>query len=154
MDKIILDGLDETEKFGLKLGSILRGGEVICLIGDLGAGKTTLTKSIAIALGVKDYVTSPTFTLINEYKGANFPLYHFDVYRLEGVEDILDLGFEEYFYSKGVTIIEWGNKIEKALPEDVLTIEMKMGSHFDKRVLNLSSSGELSNRIIEELRDE
>ena len=153
MDKIILDGLEETEKFGMKLGSILKGGEVICFVGDLGAGKTTLTKSIAKGLGVKDYVTSPTFTLINEYKGANFPLYHFDVYRLEGVEDILDLGFEEYFYSKGVTIVEWGNKIEKALPEDVLTIEMKMGSHIYERVLNLSSSGELSNRIIEELRD-
>ena len=135
------------------MGSILKGGEVICLIGELGAGKTNLTKSIAKGLGVKDYVTSPTFTLINEYKGANFPLYHFDVYRLEGVEDILDLGFEEYFYSKGVTIVEWGNKIEKALPEDVLTIEMKMGSHIYERVLNLSSSGELSNRIIEELRD-
>lgn len=153
MLKITLDGLKETEKFGMKLGSILKGGEVICLIGDLGAGKTNLTKSIAKGLGVKDYVTSPTFTLINEYKGANFPLYHFDVYRLEGVEDILDLGFEEYFYSKGVTIVEWGNKIEKALPEDVLTIEMKMGSHIYERVLNLSSSGELSNRIIEELRD-
>jgi tRNA threonylcarbamoyladenosine biosynthesis protein TsaE len=153
MLKITLDGLKETEKFGMKLGSILKGGEVICLIGELGAGKTNLTKSIAKGLGVKDYVTSPTFTLINEYKGANFPLYHFDVYRLEGVEDILDLGFEEYFYSKGVTIVEWGNKIEKALPEDVLTIEMKMGSHIYERVLNLSSSGELSNRIIEELRD-
>lgn len=153
MNKIILNGLEETEKFGMKLGSILKGGEVICLIGELGAGKTNLTKSIAKGLGVKDYVTSPTFTLINEYKGANFPLYHFDVYRLEGVEDILDLGFEEYFYSKGVTIVEWGNKIEKALPEDVLTIEMKMGSHIYERVLNLSSSGELSNRIIEELRD-
>ena len=153
MLKITLDGLKETEKFGMKLGSILKGGEVICLIGELGAGKTNLTKSIAKGLGVKDYVTSPTFTLINEYKGANFPLYHFDVYRLEGVEDILDLGFEEYFYSKGVTIVEWGNKIEKALPEDVLTIEMKMGSYIYERVLNLSSSGELSNRIIEELRD-
>ncbi len=153
MLKITLDGLKETEKFGMKLGSILKGGEVICLIGELGAGKTNLTKSIAKGLGVKDYVTSPTFTLINEYKGANFPLYHFDVYRLEGVEDILDLGFEEYFYSKGVTIVEWGNKIEKALPEDVLTIEMNMGSNIDERVLNLSSSGELSNRIIEELRD-
>ena len=112
-----------------------------------------MTKSIAKGLGVEDYVTSPTFTLINEYKGTNFPLYHFDVYRLEGVEDILDLGFEEYFYSKGVTIIEWGNKIEKALPEDVLTIEMKRGSHLDERVLYIHGSGELSNRIIEELRD-
>lgn len=153
MLKIILDGLRETENFGLRLGGILRGGEVICFIGDLGAGKTTLTKSIAKGLGVEDYVTSPTFTLINEYKGTNFPLYHFDVYRLEGVEDILDLGFEEYFYSKGVTIIEWGNKIEKALPEDVLTIEMKRGSHLDERVLYIHGSGELSNRIIEELRD-
>ncbi|WP_077369646.1 tRNA (adenosine(37)-N6)-threonylcarbamoyltransferase complex ATPase subunit type 1 TsaE [Anaerosalibacter sp. Marseille-P3206] len=152
MLKITLDGLKETEDFGLKLGSILKGGEVICFIGDLGAGKTTLTKSIAKGLGVKDYVTSPTFTLINEYKGR-VPLYHFDVYRLEGVEDILDLGFEEYFYSKGVTIIEWGNKIEKALPEDLLTIEMKMGSHIDERILCIYGSGEKSNRIIEELRD-
>lgn len=151
MLEIILKGLDETEEFGLKLGNILKGGDVISLIGDLGAGKTTLTKSIAMGLGVRDYVTSPTFTLINEYKGKQYPLYHFDVYRLEGIEDILDLGFEEYFYSKGVTIIEWGNKIKNALPEDVLIIKMKMGLDEHERILHIYGTGDKSNRIVEEL---
>lgn len=152
MLEIILKELDETEEFGLKLGHILKGGEVISLIGDLGAGKTTLTKSVAMGLGVKDYVTSPTFTLINEYKGERCPLYHFDVYRLEGIEDIFDLGFEEYFYSKGVTIVEWGNKIKKALPEDVLTIEIKTGLDENERILHIYGTGDKCNRIIEELR--
>ena len=114
---IILKGLEETKKFGIKLGSILEGGDILCLNGDLGAGKTTLTKSIGIGLGVEDYITSPTFALINEYTGRN-PVYHFDVYRLENVEDLYDLGFDEYFYSNGVSIIEWADKIEKLLPKE------------------------------------
>src|SRR5690554_1076412 len=116
MVRIVLKGLKETKEFGEKLGKLLEGGDLLSLTGDLGAGKTTLTKSIGIGLGISDYITSPTFTLINEYKGR-VRLYHFDVYRLEDEEDLLDLGYEDYFYSNGVTIVEWGDKIEDILPE-------------------------------------
>lgn len=149
--EIVLKNLEDTERFGYRLGSVLEGGDIVCLTGDLGAGKTTLTKSIAKGLDVKDYVTSPTFALINEYKGR-VPVYHFDVYRLEGIEDVIDLGFEEYFYSKGVTIIEWGNKIEKFLPEDILTIELNRGKKDDERIVSIYSSGKRSESIVEELK--
>ena len=110
-----------------------------------------MTKSIAKGLDVEEYVTSPTFTLINEYRGR-VPLYHFDVYRLEEVESIYDLGFEEYFYSNGVSIIEWANKIKNVLPEDVLTIEINRGSNDEERILNIYGSGERNKSIIEELK--
>ena len=150
MEKIILKGLEDTKKFGEKLGSLLKPGDIICLMGDLGAGKTTLTKSIGIGLGVEDYITSPTFTLINEYKGR-LNLYHFDVYRLEGISDLDDLGFEEYFYSGGVCIIEWGDKIENILPKDTINLSIEKGSELDERIINLSGEGSRFKELIEEL---
>ena len=117
---------------------------------DLGAGKTTLTKSIGIGLGVEDYITSPTFTLINEYKGK-LNLYHFDVYRLEGITDLDDLGFEEYFYSDGVCIIEWGDKIEDILPEGTINISIEKGKELDNRILILNGKGDRFKELIEEL---
>ena len=150
MEKIILKGLEDTKKFGEKLGSLLKPGDIICLMGDLGAGKTTLTKSIGIGLGVEDYITSPTFTLINEYKGR-LNLYHFDVYRLEGISDLDDLGFEEYFYSGGVCIIEWGDKIENILPKDKINLSIEKGSELDERIINLSGEGSRFKELIEEL---
>lgn len=140
MVKIVLKGLKETEEFGKKLGSLLDGGDLLSLTGDLGAGKTTLTKSIGLGLGVSDYITSPTFTLINEYKGRVW-LYHFDVYRLEDEEDLLDLGYEDYFYSNGVTIVEWGDKIEDILPEDRININIEKGKELDERIIILWGKG-------------
>ena len=107
---IKLDSLEITEKFGEKLGSLLQAGDVICLNGELGAGKTTLTKNIAKGMGIEDYVTSPTFSIINEYYGK-LNLYHFDTYRLEDVEEVSYLGFDEYFYGDGVCVIEWADRI-------------------------------------------
>lgn len=150
MVKIVLKGLKETEEFGQKLGSLLEGGDLLSLTGDLGAGKTTLTKSIGIGLGISDYITSPTFTLINEYKGRVW-LYHFDVYRLEGEEDLLDLGYEDYFYSNGVTIVEWGDKIEDILPENRININIKKGKKQDERIVNLSGKGKRYEKIVKEL---
>lgn len=150
MVKIVLKGLKETEEFGQKLGSLLEGGDLLSLTGDLGAGKTTLTKSIGIGLGISDYITSPTFSLINEYKGRVW-LYHFDVYRLEGEEDLLDLGYEDYFYSDGVTIVEWGDKIEDILPENRININIKKGKKQDERIVNLSGKGKRYEKIVKEL---
>ena len=113
---IKLNNLEETEKFGRFLGENLNPGDVLCLNGDLGAGKTTLTKSIALGLGIEDYVTSPTFTIVNEYYGKT-NLYHIDTYRLDDKVDVAYLGFDEYFYSDWVKIVEWADKIKESLPE-------------------------------------
>lgn len=147
---INLKGLSETEKFGFFLGEHLFPGAVLLMNGDLGAGKTTMTKSIARGMGIEDYVTSPTFTIINEYVG-NLPLYHIDTYRLEEEPDMDYLGFDEYFYGDGVTIVEWAKKIQTLWPEEYLILELK-GSG-DLRQVMLSSVGK-SHSEIEELLNE
>lgn len=145
---ISLNNLEETEKFGIFLGENLRPGDVICLNGDLGAGKTTLTKSIAKGLGIDDYVTSPTFTIVNEYYGKT-DLYHIDTYRLDDMVDVDYLGFDEYFYSDGVTIVEWAEKIRDALPEEYMEINIK--SHDDKRDLDINYVGNRFDELKEKL---
>ena len=145
---ISLNNLEETEKFGLFLGENLRPGDVVCLNGDLGAGKTTLTKSIAKGLGIHDYVTSPTFTIVNEYYGKT-DLYHIDTYRLDDMVDVDYLGFDEYFYSDGVTIVEWAEKIRDALPEEYMEINIK--SHDDKRDLDINYVGNRFDELKEKL---
>lgn len=147
----ILRSLEDTKEFGIKLGKALRPGDIICLNGDLGAGKTTLTKSIGEGLGVEDYITSPTFALINEYEGK-FPVYHFDTYRLEDVEEIDDLGFDEYIYGRGVSIVEWADRIEKALPKEKIIIDIKKGKEDEERILDISGFGNRYEEIIEELK--
>ena len=119
MVKKYLDGEEQTKEIGYRLGKLLTPGSVICLIGDLGAGKTTMTQSLAKAIGVDDYITSPTFTIVNEYEG-NMPLYHFDVYRIGSSEEMYDIGYDEYINSDGVCIIEWANLIEDILPNEYL----------------------------------
>lgn len=150
MVKIVLKGLRDTEDFGIKLGKTLKGGDVLSLTGDLGAGKTTLTKSIGKGLGVEEYITSPTFALINEYDGR-VKVYHFDVYRLEDVDDLYDLGFEEYFYSQGVTIVEWGDKIQELLPEYTVHIRIEKGKELNERIVTISGEGERYSQIVKEL---
>ncbi|MDU1642899.1 ADP-binding protein [Peptoniphilus harei] len=145
---ISLNNLEETEKFGLFLGENLRPGDVVCLNGDLGAGKTTLTKSIAKGLGIDDYVTSPTFTIVNEYYGK-IDLYHIDTYRLDDMVDVDYLGFDEYFYSDGVTIVEWAEKIRDALPEEYMEINIK--SYDDKRDLDIKYVGNRFDELKEKL---
>ena len=108
---------EDTVALGEKIGALLRPGDVIAMTGTLAAGKTTLTKGIAQALGVTDVVTSPTFCLISEYEGTKMPLYHMDVYRLEGAEDFVNLGVDDMLYGRGVCIIEWSEKVASELPK-------------------------------------
>ncbi|MCH5295690.1 MAG: tRNA (adenosine(37)-N6)-threonylcarbamoyltransferase complex ATPase subunit type 1 TsaE [Treponema sp.] len=115
---------DETIALGIRIGQRLKAGDVIAMRGTLAAGKTTITKGIAVSLGIKDTVTSPTFCLISEYEGDRMPLYHMDVYRLEGPEDFLNLGAEEMIYGKGVCVIEWSEKVESELPEKTIYITL------------------------------
>lgn len=148
--QIRLNGLKDTEEFGIRLGKLLKSGDIVCLNGDLGAGKTTMTKSIGIGLDIEEYITSPTFTLINMYRGR-MVVYHFDVYRLENVDELYDLGFDEYFYGDGVCIIEWAEKIEKLLPEDRVIIDIKKSDQEDERILHISGHGKRYEEIIKEL---
>jgi tRNA threonylcarbamoyladenosine biosynthesis protein TsaE len=130
MDKvqeIIIENEEDTREFGHQLASHLEPGSVVALFGDLGTGKTTLTKYIGQGLGVEEIITSPTFTVIQEYRNGRIPLYHFDVYRLNGPQDLLDLGYEDYFYGQGVTVIEWADKIQNLLPPGTICIHLKYG---------------------------
>lgn len=149
--KIKLSNLEETEKFGIKLGKALRSGDILCLNGDLGAGKTTITKSIGVGLGVEEYITSPTFALINQYVGR-VPVYHFDVYRLENVNELYDLGFDEYFYGKGVCIIEWADKIDRMIPKDRIVVDIENGNNVDERILKIHGYGDRYHELVKELK--
>lgn len=146
---IVCNNTKETEEFGLDLGSKLKGSDVICLNGDLGAGKTTLTKSIGKGMGIDDYITSPTFNIINEYY-SDLNLYHFDTYRLENVDDVEYLGFDEYFYSDGVCIIEWADRIKEFLPDQYLELNIKKIDD-DKREIELVAFGDRPAEILEEI---
>ena len=147
---IKLNNLDETNEFGIRLGKALRKGDILCLNGDLGAGKTTLTKSIGKGLGVEEYITSPTFALINQYSGR-IPVYHFDVYRLEAADELYDLGFDEYFYGNGVCIIEWADKIERMIPQEKIVINIEKGNNQDERILNILGAGNRFEELVKEL---
>lgn len=148
--EIRLKGLEETEKFGVKLGKLLRAGDIVCLNGDLGAGKTTLSKSIGLGLGVEDYITSPTFNLINEYRGR-LTMYHFDVYRLENVDDLYDLGFDDYFYGNGVCVIEWADRIEGLIPADRIVLDIENGEDIEERIIKIQGKGSSYEELIKEL---
>lgn len=115
---------EETVALGERLGALLRPGDIIALEGNLAAGKTTITKGIARALGVDDTITSPTFCLVSEYAGK-MPLYHFDVYRLQGADDFANLGADEMLYGNGVCVIEWSEKIIEELPSRTIKIRIE-----------------------------
>lgn len=115
---------EETIELGRKIGRLLKKGDVIAMQGTLAAGKTTITKGIAESLGVTDTITSPTFCLISEYSGK-MPLYHMDVYRLEGGEDFVNLGTDDMIYGEGVSIIEWSEKIMDELPKKTIILKLE-----------------------------
>lgn len=129
---------EETISLGEKIGSCLKGGEIFAMQGTLAAGKTTITKGIAKALGVKDEITSPTFCLISEYEGR-IPLYHMDVYRLDGGEDFIDLGAEDFIYGKGVTIIEWSEKIMEELPKSTIILKIEPVEGTTQRTIEIEN---------------
>ena len=115
---------EETIELGKKIGTLLKKGDIIAMQGTLAAGKTTITKGIAQSLGVKDEITSPTFCLISEYQGK-MPLYHMDVYRLEGGEDFINLGVEDLMYGNGVSLIEWSEKVMDELPKKTIILKIE-----------------------------
>ncbi|MBR3814226.1 MAG: tRNA (adenosine(37)-N6)-threonylcarbamoyltransferase complex ATPase subunit type 1 TsaE [Spirochaetaceae bacterium] len=115
---------EETIKLGEKIGSYLKAGDVLAMRGTLAAGKTTITKGIARALGIEETITSPTFTIVSEYEGK-LHLYHIDVYRLDSSEDFVNLGSDEMLYGNGVSIIEWSEKVQSEIPKKAITISLE-----------------------------
>ena len=132
----------ETMAFGERLGALLGPGDVVTLVGPLGAGKTTLTKGLAVGLGVDEprWVTSPTFVLVHEYAGR-LPVYHVDAYRLTGPDDAEAIGLEEMFYGDGVTVVEWADRILDALPPERLGVDLAHGGP-DERRISLRAAGD------------
>ncbi len=131
---------EETFRLGQKIGEQARPGELYTLIGDLGAGKTVLTQGIARGLGIEEPVSSPTFTIVQVYEEGRMPFYHFDVYRIGDVEEMEEIGYEDYFYGQGITLIEWANLIEEILPKHYreIRIEKDLERGFDYRRITVS----------------
>jgi len=144
---------EETARVGEKLGTLLRAGDVVCLNGDLGAGKTRFAQGLAAGMEVNGPVTSPTFTIINEYQGR-LPLYHMDFYRLEDALELEDLGYEEYFYGRGVTVIEWAERVAVLLPAVRLDIFIGRSPEGEEvRDITFVPYGEDLTGLVEELMD-
>ena len=130
---------EETLEIGRKLGQEAQPGQVYTLIGDLGVGKTVFTQGIAAGLGIEEPICSPTFTIVQEYDTGRMPFYHFDVYRIGDIEEMEEIGYEDYFYGDGLTMIEWANLIEEILPETYkeITIEKDLDNGFDYRKITI-----------------
>jgi len=143
----------ETEELGACLGSLLKPGAFLALQGDLGGGKTCLTRGVVAALAPQsaDHVASPTYAIMNSYPG-NTPVYHFDFYRLRGDDDIAELGFEEYFHGDGVCVVEWSERLEELLPDDALTLLFEYGEDNQRRI-TITSSGQKSDMVLEQLSE-
>ena len=133
-------GEKETLELAKKMGSEALPGQIICLEGDLGVGKTVFAKGLALGLGLSEPVSSPTFTIVKTYEGGRLPLYHFDVYRIEEPEEMEEIGYEDFFFSDGLTVIEWPSRIEELIPEEAVRVRIekdpRMG--FDFRRITVS----------------
>ena len=134
MKRIEIDSLSELPSVARAVVESLEGRNVVLLCGGMGTGKTTLVSRIAAYLGSEDGVTSPTFALVNQYMDRNSnPIYHFDFYRIDNIEEVFDLGYEEYFYSGDLCLVEWPEKIEPLLPEDTMVVRIEIKSDTERR---------------------
>lgn len=138
---MIIESLKATDTFqaGYELGKKVKAGQVYCLLGDLGVGKTVFTQGLAKGLGITEPVSSPTFTIIQTYEEGRLPFYHFDVYRIADIEEMEEIGYEDYFYGDGVCLVEWANLIEEILPDTckTITIEKDLEKGFDYRKITI-----------------
>ena len=148
--ELITRSPEQTQQFGKSLGKIAQAGDVILLVGKLGAGKTCLTQGIAWGLDIDDYAASPSFVLVRELYGR-LPLYHVDFYRLENLAEIAELGLDEYFYGKGVSVVEWAEKALSLLPPENLLIEMEYIDDNERR-LKLKPNGKRYREMVAQLK--
>ena len=140
---------EETQQVGMQLGKLSQPGDVFLLVGGLGAGKTCLTQGIAWGLGIEGYAASPSFVLINQYRGR-LPLYHIDLYRLDSIEEVTELGLDDYLYGNGVCVVEWAEKAWAVLPNENLTVEMSFFSD-TSRSITLKPNGKRYVEMISQL---
>jgi len=148
--EIISHRPEETQDFGARLGQLAQPGDVFLLVGELGAGKTCLTQGIARGLGIKEYAASPSFVVVRELYGR-LPLYHMDFYRLDNLEEIADLGLDDYFYGQGVSVVEWADKGLSLLPPEHLLVEMSYVSDTGRR-LKLKARGKRYRQLVAGLK--
>ncbi len=131
---MVSSSVEETKKLALEFSKQLSPGTTVALSGPLGSGKTVLIQGICQGLGVKHLVTSPSFIIINEYQGEKFSVYHLDLYRLKNIQELMNLGYEEYFYSNGVCLVEWAEKAFELLPENRIEINLKILSENQREI--------------------
>ena len=128
---------EETRALGARLADALQGGEVIAFTGDLGAGKTAFVSGMARALGVDERVTSPTFTIVNEYEGGRLPLFHFDMYRLGSADELFHIGWEDYLARGGICAVEWSENVEEAMEDDAVRVAIRRGEDDTSRIITI-----------------
>jgi tRNA threonylcarbamoyladenosine biosynthesis protein TsaE len=141
---------EETQKLGRRLGEVAQPGDVFLLVGDLGSGKTCLTQGIAWGLGIKEYALSPSFVIIRELYGR-LPLYHIDLYRLDRIEESMDLGLDDYLYGRGVCVVEWAEKALSLMPPERLLIRLDYLSDTERR-FRLEASGQRYSKIVSQVK--
>ena len=136
---------EETFEVGRTIGMNAKPGQIYTLTGDLGVGKTVFTQGVAAGLGITEPVNSPTFTIIQEYEDGRLPFYHFDVYRIGDLEEMEEIGYDDYFFGQGICLIEWANLIEEILPENLIkvTIEKELEKGFDYRKITITGLEEI-----------
>lgn len=140
----ITNSPEETEELGRRLAALLKPGSVVAYTGDLGAGKTAFTRGLARGLGIEGGVTSPTFTIVNEYEGGRMPLFHFDMYRLGGEEELFDIGWDDYLARGGVCAVEWSENVAGALEGDAVRVDIRRGAHDQQRIISVENAPDLS----------
>ena len=135
--RFITNGPEETEALGARLARALEPGAVVAFTGDLGAGKTAFVRGLTRGLGIPDRVTSPTFTIVNEYEGGRLPLFHFDLYRLGSADELFDIGWEDYLARGGVCAVEWSERMEELLEPGTIRVDLRRGEDEDRRVITV-----------------
>ena len=135
--RFITNSPEETEALGARLARALEPGAVVAFTGDLGAGKTAFVRGLARGLGIRDRVTSPTFTIVNEYEGGRLPLFHFDLYRLGSADELFDIGWEDYLARGGVCAVEWSERMEELLEPGTIRVDLRRGEDEDRRVITV-----------------
>ncbi len=134
----ITNSEEETTYLACEFANSLKNGDVVCLFGDLGVGKTVFTRGLCKALGTDDYINSPTFTIVNEYEAENFDIFHFDMYRIEDTSELVEIGFDEYLKKGGVCIIEWPQNIYDELPQNRIDVEIERVSFDDETLRRIT----------------
>ena len=136
----ITNSAQQTEQLGEKLGRILTPGTVLAYTGDLGAGKTAFTRGLAKGLEIPERITSPTFTIVNEYEGGRLPLFHFDMYRLGSSDELFDIGWEDYLVRGGVCAVEWSENVDDVLDSETIRVDIRRGESDDQRRITITNA--------------